>query len=331
MTEEHLDLSVVPVGHVSRGLHLPSLGEALKDAGFVVLIGIEDKQVLPLVGFHQLREGGQLLLVDGDDRAIVVIDRAVRHLEELPGENCRCIRLDSGGHLSQFIGLPGVQLPVSVSLLKERDHLLRLQLLIGLTGRGVHTDVDGIVKNGRQGQPVLGAHGETEVPEFPINGVLGTQPQTPLIDHVALMSTGGEVAHPVVPHPLPQPLASVQQVELGPEVQVSVGGWSSGKAHHVAHSLDGLLQGLPSLCGSGLEGRQLIQDHHIIGEPAAQEIHKPDHVLPVDDVQIGRGADGSLSLLSGASDDTASNAHQVIPLLALLRPDVVGDILGCDD
>lgn len=83
MAEEQRDLPGVPVRHVGGSPQLPGLGEALEDAGLVVLVGVEDQQVLPLIGLHQLGEGGQLLLMDGDDRAVVIVDGTVRHLEEL--------------------------------------------------------------------------------------------------------------------------------------------------------------------------------------------------------------------------------------------------------
>ena len=105
------------------------------------------------------------------------------------------------------------------------------------------------------------------------------------LDHVAT-AKGRDV--------FPETLASVQQIDLGPQVLVVQRCWRTGQfdhpvysgAHfgHRAETSKSILWGFD---GVVLERSGLIQHHGVIGPVTKALLDKPCEILPVDDVQVG--------------------------------------------
>ena len=90
-------------------------------------------------------------------------------------------------------------------------------------------------------------------------------------------------------------------------------------------------ESLPPLRLCRLETAQLVDDHDREGPLAAQIIHQPDDVLPVDDVDVRRGGQSLLPLLGGSHDAGDAQVVQVLPLGRLLAPGVLRHALRSDD
>ena len=331
VAKQHFHFTPVPRLHHRRPIELPGLGEFLEDALLVMLVAVEHQQVLPGVDVHYFGQSVQLGLVNGYDIAFIVVHRTVGHLKQLSCDSGGGIALNGVGHLEQLLVVLGVQLLKAGLLLQQGDDLLLLQLVIGLSGLPIHGDRDGVVNDGRQLQPVLRAHAQAQVFQLPVDGLLGTHAQPPLIHDVAFVSAGGEVAHPVVADPLAQPLAAVQQEDLGPQVKVAVWCGSAGQApHHLAQGRY-LLQGLEPLAVGVLETGQLVQHQSVEGPLAFELLQQPDHIVPAQHIDVGRCLEGFDSLLLGARDHADPELLKLVPLGHFLLPDVLGHVLRGDD
>ena len=283
VAEQHGDFSAVPrLGVCDAGEHR-RLGELLKDALLVVLVGVEDQQIVSRTCVGDLFESLELGVVDRDHVALVVVDRAVRHLKELTGQRRRHVSPDRGGHLVQRLGVVHVQLGVAVLLLQQRNDLVALKLLVPPPRLAIQLHADRVVHGLG---PVGVCNGQAQVAQLTVNRGLRPCAQFPLVDDVSLVRAHREVARAVFAHCAPEMPAPVQQVHLRPEVQISVRRGRAGQADHVAHLLDCLLDAAPALRALAFEAGELVDDDHVIRQHALQLIHEPHKVVPPDDVQI---------------------------------------------
>ena len=85
MDDRNGNAPCVPIRNVPVRLYLPDVKLCL-DAVEVVLVPVGDKDGLAVRALNQVLQGVQLLVVDKEGLAHAVIDRAVRHLQELAGE-----------------------------------------------------------------------------------------------------------------------------------------------------------------------------------------------------------------------------------------------------
>ena len=165
-------------------------------------------------------------------RAALVVDAAVAQLQELAGQGCRLLGGDGlAVHIQQVV---------------------LLQLLVGRLGRLVQHHRDVVDDLLWQSQVVGGFEAQDDVLDTTLHRFGG-----PVLWLVAVLG-GPEVVLAVVGDVPAQPLALIQQVDLGPEVQQAVGPRRAGQLHHFVHSGPHGFQGFEPLGCVVLEAGRFV-------------------------------------------------------------------------
>ncbi len=99
----------------------------------------------------------------------------------------------------------------------------------------------------------------------------------------------------------------------------------AGEADDAAEPWANLHQGLEALRLVVLEGRELVDDHHVVVEGNPGLVDQPLQVLAVDDRDVRALHEGGLALLGSPDRDRVGETGKVAPFPDLGRPRVAGD------
>jgi len=128
-----------------------------------------------------------------------------------------------------------------------------------------------------------------------------------------------------------QALAHIQHAELRPKVHQAVGGWRAGQPHDPPDERAHLHQAAEALGLMGLEGRKLVDHHHVVVKRQAAFLDQPLDVLPVDDVDISFLRQGRFSLSLASDRHRIGQVVKLVPLLKLCAPSITGHTKWSDD
>ena len=198
------------------------------------------------------------------DFSVLAIDRAVRHLHQLAGE---------GGSVH------GIQ----VAVLQMEDHV-PLEPLIQLLFLGIHLNLDPAGDQLRHIQVVGGFHRDADVGDQLVDLLLRALLGLVAVDDLPIALVRQEEPLPVSTYEPAQPLAHVQKVHLGPQVEEAVGLRGPGQADDPADTGPHPFQSPEPLRLAALEGGQLVNDQCV--EIPAVVVNQPGDILPVDDVNL---------------------------------------------
>ena len=271
----------------------------------VVLIPVRHQHVLAVGLLDEVRKHQELLIMDHAHLPVGIVDRAVCHLQELPGQD-RCIG--------------GIDLVVTDLHQQSFFHLV-VQFPLDL----VHIDVvvDGHLL--RHIEVVQRFHGNRDVRDPAVDRFLCTG-QRHVVEHhsgVRIHACRFEVRLPEPADEPAEPDAFVDQEGLSPQVKESVAGRCTCQAHHAFDLGTDLPQRLPSLALVIFKAGELIDHHHVEGPRDAalfQIVGQPFQVLPVHNIDICRCPQGCLALLGAAYHHGHFQEACVLPEISLLRP-----------
>ena len=133
---------------------------------------------------------------------------------------------------------------------------------------------------------VGGLHGDGNIRNLPVNGVLRIGQWLVGVDDLAVSLIRREVIGAVLGNEASKPLPHVQDAELRPQIHQAVRSGSAGQSDDTVHLGSDLQQRLEPLCLVILKGGQLIDHHHIEVKGDAALINEPLDVFPVDDVDV---------------------------------------------
>ena len=120
-------------------------------------------------------------------------------------------------------------------------------------------------------------------------------------------------------------LSKIQKLEFGPQVHKTIGRRCAGKTDDSLYFRSNLHQRLKSLGLVILEGRELINDDHIVIKVKATGINQPAKVLTVNDGDVGSGQKRHESFLRCPHTDGVGQMLQVLPFCNFRRPGITGD------
>ena len=243
--DRHRDLALVPIGDVPAGLDLPD-DEPLLDALKVVLEPVGHQDGLAVGGFDEVLQGIQLAVVQTEHPFVLPVHRAIGHLGELVRQSRR---------------VPGVHL-----FTVQGEHQLRPHGVIGLPFLFGEVDLDLVDHAFRHIQIVAGPHGDGDVGDPLIDGVLSSRQGLIGEHHLSVSLVRLEVGAAVPGDEPAQASAHVQHPELRPQVHQPIGGGRAGQAHDALDAGPHLQQCAEPLGLVAFEGGQLIDDHHVIVE-----------------------------------------------------------------
>ena len=158
--------------------------------------------------------------------------------------------------------------------------------------------------------------------------------ETPVENHVTAPRAGVEVFLAVRAKRWPESLPSVEEENLGPQISVPFRRGRSCQPPHRAGWWQASLQGAPPLGLVVLEGGQLVDDHDWEGpatEIVLRCVYQPDHVLPIDDIDVSSRVQSLKALPLIAHNLGHPQMLQVLPLGGLFAPGVLRHALGRDD
>ena len=305
-----LDFACVPVRNVLIAFQIPwlipNLGQVFPDALMVVLIPVRHQHVLAVGLLDQIAQHLQLPVMNDSHLPIGVVESAVGHLQQLSGEDR---------------GIGGID-RLTVHL--HQQFLLHGVVQITLGGLHVHIVVDRHALGHIQIVQCL--HGDGDVGDFAIDCFLRAGQGDVIVDDagVGIHDRRSEIRLPVSADEPAEPDALVDQEGLCPQVHQAVAGRGAGESDHPLDLWPDLPQRLPSLALVILERGELVDYHHIEGPGPVQLfqiVHQPFHVFPVDDVDVGRGTQGGLTLLDAAYHHGHMQEIQTVPFEPFFRPD----------
>ena len=128
-----------------------------------------------------------------------------------------------------------------------------------------------------------------------------------------------------------QSLATVQQVDLSPEIHEAVGRRRASQTDDSGGLRDDLLQRPEALGLWVLEAGELVDHDHAEGPVLPALFHQPDYVVPADDVDVGVHGQGPAPLLRRSQHLADTKVAEVVPLGVLSGPCVLGHSLRRDD
>ena len=201
---------------------------------------------LAIGGFDEVLQSVQLPVVEWENLFVLPIHRAVGHLRELVRQSRR---------------VPGVHLFTT-----QGEHQLRAHGVVCfplLFGEG---DLDLVHHAFRHIQIVASPHGDGDVGDFFIDGILGSGEGLVGEHHLSVSLIRLKVGGAVMGNKPPQALAHIQNAKFRPQVHQPIGGRRAGQPHDALDAGPHLQQSAEPLGLVAFEGRQLIDDHHVIVE-----------------------------------------------------------------
>ena len=292
--DQQLDVTGLPCSQARLAVELPSLGKPGPDPVVVVDVCREAQDRLALV--DDLLQRVQLCVVYVVDQAQVVVDRAVGHLTQLASQD---------GHIG-------------------RSHLAadhgRFHLVVTLA---VERDLDHVVDPLRQGDSAVDA--DHHVLDRLLDFVPGTRLETPGVDRLAVALVRQIPPVPILCDPGAQPLASVHDADLCPQIQqIAVRVRRTGQDVQPLDLGPDAFQRLPSLTRPVLKSPVLV-DHHALERPNQQLVDQPSKVLPVDHVNVSRCSQCLSTLPRTAQNALYAHFSQVVPLTPFRVPNKLCD------
>ena len=204
----------VPVPDVSgfpdvSGL-VPGCGQMVNDALPVMLEPVRHQHRLTVGRFDQILQHLQLPAVDAADLFVLVIDRAVGHLQQLVGKRR---------------GVGGVDVPV---LQRDDEILFELVVELSLSAAHLHLMVDR--HTFRHFQVVRRLHGDGDVADSGVDALLRAGERCVAEHHSSGWVSAGrlEVGFPEAANEAAQTLAAVQNADFRPQIHQAVGGGRAG-------------------------------------------------------------------------------------------------------
>ena len=277
MRQQDLDAPRIPVPHLFGAMQDPRLGKSLLQHIEVMLVGIEYEDGLPRIRLDDVRQGVKLGMMQGHDLMLVIVDAPICHLQQLIAESRRAHRRD-------------------LRILHLQDQVA-VHPVIVLARLGRHPDADDIVDALRQGDVILSLEAHTRIPQGVIDTPLTARiPQLVAVDDVAVAPIGHEPAIAVHRHALAEALASVQQVDLAPEVHQRIRCWRARQDDAATEKWQHLAQRLEALGLRIFEARRFIDDQHVKGWVIEIVFHEPDDILAVRHIAVRIGHQGPLAL-----------------------------------
>ena len=307
MRDQHPDFSFIPVSDVVLRLQLSGLVflEGLQDPRSLVPVAVKNEHRL-LARLNDFLERPDLFLVKLDHAAVIVINRATGQLQEL-SHDCRGI---GRRHLSLIVKLQEMLL---------FELFVYLLLLVGERHR------DDPINPIRELQIVLREHRHCDVFDLFRDSSVSAWDRDPVVDDVAVGSSRPEVFPTVRADRPPQSFASVEEIDLRPEIHEPVRIRCAGEAYDPPEHRPDPFQCSEAFRLRALEGAQLVDHQHVPLPRRPIVPHKPGHIFTVDHIDIGLRGDSFPPLLRGSEDLQDPEVLQVIPFFTLPAPRISGD------
>ena len=164
-------------------------------------------------------------------------------------------------------------------------------------------------------------HGHAEIAQLFVDLFLRAGLQFVLVGQPAVGRS--EIQIEVAAHGASQPLPSIQQKNLRPQILQSVGSRRACKSHHAGELSQHLFQRQKALRPAVLEGRKLVDHQHIEGQPAPGVVFdQPFHILPVDDIQFRLSRQRGDTLPGRTENAFHPQPFQVLPLGQFADPGI---------
>ena len=189
------NLPGIPPPHILRRIQLHGL-HPLPYPLQVMPVPVSHQHRLPVRRLHQILQSLQLPVMDTPHPAVLVIDRPVRHLQQLVGE-------------------PGGVHRVNIPVRKRQQHIF-LQLPIQLHLPPAHGNLHPVIHTLRHIQIVTRPHADTDIRDQSIDCFLRPVPGLVGEHHLPAPLIRQEEPLPVSADEPPKPLPHVQQPDLRP-------------------------------------------------------------------------------------------------------------------
>ena len=167
-----------------------------------MLIPVSDQHRLAVRAFNEVFQSVKFAVVDVMTVFILVIDRAVRHLEELAGKHRRICRID-------------------LRTLYLCDHILLESVIYGLFLL-VHIHGNGVYDAFRQLEIVAGLHGDRDVRYLRVYPFLRAGERLVAEHHFAITLVRCEIGVPVMRDVSSESFSEIEQTELRPQIHKTV-------------------------------------------------------------------------------------------------------------
>ena len=167
-----------------------------------MLIPVGDQHGLAVRAFNKVFQGVEFAVVDMMAVFILVIDRAVCHLEQLAGKHRRICRID-------------------LRALYLCDHIL-LESVIYVLFLLVHIHGDSVYDAFRQLEVIAGLHGDGDVRYLLIDLLLHAGKRLIAEHDLAVALIRGEIGVPVMRDVPSEPFSEIEQTELRPQIYETV-------------------------------------------------------------------------------------------------------------
>ena len=164
-------------------------------------------------------------------------------------------------------------------------------------------------------------HGHADVSQLFVNLLLRAGLQLVLVGQPAVGRS--EIEIEVAAHRPAQPLTTIQQKHLRPQILQTIRRGRTGQPHHAGELSQHLLQRQKALRAAVLEGRKLVDHQHIEGQLSPCVVFdQPFHVLPVDDVQFRLAGESSDTLFGRSENAFHPQPLQMLPLGQFADPGI---------
>ena len=195
----------------------------------VMLEPVGDKDRLAVGGFNQILQFFQFSLMDLPHGAVLVIDRTVCHLQELPCQRSGIGRID-------------------IRIL-QRDDQIFTQHIVKFPLFFIHLHIVPGRHTVRHMEVIHRFHGNRNIGNLPINLLLRSGSGDILEHHACLWvhASGLKVCLPVSADETPQTFPTVKDSNLRPQIHKSIGSWRTGQPYHTLHKRTHFPQPLETL------------------------------------------------------------------------------------
>ena len=216
MNQGNRDVSRVPVLDVGAALDVPhrnlQVCQMLDDALPVMLEPVSYQHRLSIGGFDQVFQCFQLVVVDAPRFAVLIVDSAIAHLQQLSCQRC---------------GIGSVYVAVL-----QRDQKILPEHIVELALLGVHLHLVPGRHTIRHIQIIQCLHGNRDIRDALIDHLFGSFSWFVLKHNACgrIHGAGFEVSFPVPTDELSQTLPAIQNSDLCPKVHQAIGGWCAGQS-----------------------------------------------------------------------------------------------------
>ena len=233
MDQGNRDLAGIPILDVIAGLDVAhrdlELRQMVDDALPVMLEPVGHQHRLSIGSFDEVFQCLQLVVMQDSRFAVLVIDRAIAHLQQFSSQRC------------------GVG-SIYVAILQGDQEVL-LEHIVELAFLGVHLNLISSRDAVRHIQVVQSLHGDGDVRNALVDQLLGSLFGLVLEYHTAGRIHGCclEVGFSVAADELAQTLTSIQNSDFTPEVHEAIGGRCAGQSDPAFHIWADFAQELKAL------------------------------------------------------------------------------------